>query len=703
MSKYSAYLFYSLVIKPDNVGAGKVRNSISLRELKSREGTLKNEDVYEYFRTVDPRTVPRVNYDLLNIYLAKFEQDGYSVEVVFVEVKNSILITTELMKSIDIVTFSSRHIKISNNLTNVNWFNYNLSLLEEALTSDRLYDLTPLLRLLKTKLYDYQVDNINWMRRLEEDPVTYRISNNKLIQFPDGRIYNYDLNRIINEEDIPLVKFRGGIIADEMGIGKTLQLLTHCIFDTEKRSLIVVPNHLKAHWVSEVSKHFDFEPENIRIVTFNEFNSQGSENPFDRLVVDEIQTTYTKPEYRHLFEQLVTYKSQFKWGISGTPFSGPYSLFSLIKFLSSTNFHNHQIERMAIYQPTYQALFRRNVLQNVQKFINLPSLQIENRFLDFSIFERNIYQAEVNALRSSDIELLRRCCCNVIKQFVKNQNETITEEMVYQNVLLVLKNRWEHQKRKEEELREMIAEAQNKMTDDGEIDANIRYYEGRLKEQMEVVANRKRSYLFLENQLKYDSKKCPICFDAIDKSTGYCMFPCHHYFCTGCAKTWLERHSNCPHCRQSVSRNEAYFIDETAGEKKYSTKENELINILKQQDGQFLLYTQYDFAREHLQSILVREGFSFSVFESPADIQPFRDERRKVLILSSNKNAEGLDLSFVQNVIIFEPIIGCLSFLRDVEKQIIGRLYRINQVNQVNVFRLIIRNTIEEEIYNGMI
>ena len=258
-------------------------------------------------------------------------------------------------------------------------------------------------------------------------------------------------------------------------------------------------------------------------------------------------------------------------------------------------------------------------------------------------------------------------------------------------------------KKKEDELREMILEAQNKMTDDGEIDANIRHYLNRLQEQIEVVANRKRSYRFLENQLKYDSKKCPICFDDIDKSTGYCMFPCHHYFCTTCAKTWLDSHSNCPHCRQSVSRNEAYFIDETAGEKKYSTKENEVINILKQQDGQFLLYTQYDFAREHIQTILAKEGISFSVFKTPADIRPFQDEGRKVLILSSNKNAEGLDLSFVQNVVIFEPIIGCLSFLRDVEKQIIGRLYRINQVNRVNVFRLIIRNTIEEEIYHGMI
>ena len=119
--------------------------------------------------------------------------------------------------------------------------------MQEALTSNRLYDLTPLSRLPKTKLYDYQLDNINWMKKIEENPVTMRISNNKLIKFPDGRIYNYDLNQIIKEDDIPLTQFKGGIIADEMGIGKTLQLLTHCIFDTENRSLIVVPNHLKAH------------------------------------------------------------------------------------------------------------------------------------------------------------------------------------------------------------------------------------------------------------------------------------------------------------------------------------------------------------------------------------------------------------------------------------------------------------------------
>ena len=69
-----------------------------------------------------------------------------------------------------------------------------------------------------------------------------------------------------------------------------------------------------------------------------------------------------------------------------------------------------------------------------------------------------------------------------------------------------------------------------------------------------------------------------------------------------------------------------------------------------------------------------------------------------ILILSSVKNASGIDLSFVSNIVIFEPIIGDTLFLRDIEKQIIGRIYRINQTKDINIYRFIIKDTIEEQI-----
>ena len=39
-------------------------------------------------------------------------------------------------------------------------------------------------------------------------------------------------------------------------------------------------------------------------------------------------------------------------------------------------------------------------------------------------------------------------------------------------------------------------------------------------------------------------------------------------------------------------------------------------------------------------------------------------------------------------------------YSREIEKQLIGRVHRINQDRPVNVFRLIIQGTIEEVIYS---
>jgi SNF2 family DNA or RNA helicase len=71
----------------------------------------------------------------------------------------------------------------------------------------------------------------------------------------------------------------------------------------------------------------------------------------------------------------------------------------------------------------------------------------------------------------------------------------------------------------------------------------------------------------------------------------------------------------------------------------------------------------------------------------------------QVIILSSTANASGIDLSFIHNVIIMEPFENYI-YGKEIEKQLIGRVHRINQIHKVNVYRLIIKNTIEEEIYS---
>ena len=91
---------------------------------------------------------------------------------------------------------------------------------------------------------------------------------------------------------------------------------------------------------------------------------------------------------------------------------------------------------------------------------------------------------------------------------------------------------------------------------------------------------------------------------------------------------------------------------------------------------------------------------TFHFWHNQSQIDEFRNNSSKrVLIISSVKNASGIDLSFVSNIVMFEPIIGDTLYLMDIEKQIIGRIYRIGQTKDINVYRFIVKDTIEYEIY----
>ena len=74
------------------------------------------------------------------------------------------------------------------------------------------------------------------------------------------------------------------------------------------------------------------------------------------------------------------------------------------------------------------------------------------------------------------------------------------------------------------------------------------------------------------------------------------------------------------------------------------------------------------------------------------------DDQTQAIVLSSAANASGIDLSFIHNVIIIEPFENYI-YGKEIEKQLIGRVHRINQTHEVSVFRLIIAGTIEEEMY----
>eukprot|EP00026_Physarum_polycephalum_P001413 Phypoly_transcript_01414.p1 GENE.Phypoly_transcript_01414~~Phypoly_transcript_01414.p1 ORF type:complete len:862 (+),score=183.93 Phypoly_transcript_01414:614-3199(+) len=75
------------------------------------------------------------------------------------------------------------------------------------------------------------------------------------------------------------------------------------------------------------------------------------------------------------------------------------------------------------------------------------------------------------------------------------------------------------------------------------------------------------------------------------------------------------------------------------------------------------------------------------------------DDEVRVMMLSLENAASGTNLTEASHVILIDPVSGTAQHARDVEAQAIGRAHRQGQKKQLTVVRFIIKNTVEEELY----
>lgn len=748
-SSLELYLFYRLEIEPFDLKAAEIKKNIDLSKLAKHPNTLKNEDAKEK----DPNNIQLPDYrNFMDIYLSEYQEEGHNIKVVYYKITNSELITaTSLMEEPRkiISTAIHRHINLVNNLLNGydKYFDFELENIIKEMSKPRYYNLSeikiednkgkifgtklreyPIEEILQGKLFDYQRDNIIWMLDLEKNPIYDYISRDKIIFLPDGRIYNYSQNKFMTNNEREPVKFRGGLVLDNVGVGKTLQFLCLAMSKTYLTTMILVPDHLEKHWKDQFKKHFKIPlPNFINIVKYSEFKNQKIEK-FDRLIVDEIHELYSNPVYKEIFELCCKTNCKYKWGISATPFPVKYSIFSIITFLTESVNYYEATERYSYFYPTYYKIFRKNTLENIVSEIILPNINEHNLVLEFNEQERILYDAEVQANSNCDDNFLRKCCCDVMINF-KNKNNILSLNDFYAIVIDDFKFKYLEEKEKLDkfikfynncvELYEKITKPHTiltkeekeeiieilKKTSKKELVENITHFNSKIQQQRIIVENKKLSYNYLYNKINESHKECPICMSKIVDGSNYDVPECMHICCSECMNYWLSSNSHCTLCRRHIDKNKIYTISNLNQAKlKYSTKVDKLLEIIKNQPDQeekFIIYTQFDSLISKLHQTFITENIGSIKFEEPSQIIEFQNNpNKRILILSSVKNASGIDLSFVKNIIIFEPIIGDTLFLRDIEKQIIGRIYRINQINDIDVYRFIIKDTIEEKIFN---
>lgn len=749
------YLFYSLSIEPFDNWAISYKKSIDLGDIYINYEILKNQDVKNHFRQIG-LFCPIAKEKFIETCYVEYTKEEHNIKILFYKILNTELLTPNFIENAsnkNVLTCVHRTINLQNNLLNDydKYFNAELENIINEMEKPRYYNLTdiqindpkgkifnknltnyPLEEVLKIHPYDYQKDNINWMLELEKNPVKEYISADKLLFFPDGRIYNYQQSSFITNSQRELVALKGGLILDDVGIGKTFQLLCLAMSDTSIESLIVVPDHLETHWNDQFNKHFNIKlPNFIKIVKFSKF-SGCKLNKNMRIIVDEIHELYSNSSNRNILELMFRTGCRYKWGISATPFPVQNSIYNIIRFLSEVNIHYTNFDRFSYFYDTYYKIFRKNTLDNIVKEIQLPNLNENNLILEFNDQERILYDAEVQAQEDCDQYFLRKCCCDVMINF-KNKDKIISLEDFNNLVLKDYKNKFDIEQGKynkyvefynnciellvklqseddenlTEEEKNEIKEILNK-TSKKDLNENINHYKNKIKEQEEIVNNRKKAFEYLNCKINDSNKECPICMCEINDGDKYDVPECGHICCSNCMGYWLNSNSSCTICRRNINKDKMYTITSLKQVKfKYSTKIDSLLDIIintPNSNDKIIIYTQFDSMIDKLVHTLNLEGIGSIQFQEPKQIEEFKNNiSKRVLILSSVKNASGIDLSFVSNIVMFEPIIGDTKFLKDIEKQIIGRAYRIGQQNIVNVYRFIIKDTIEYEIFQKTI
>ena len=228
------------------------------------------------------------------------------------------------------------------------------------------------------------------------------------------------------------------------------------------------------------------------------------------------------------------------------------------------------------------------------------------------------------------------------------------------------------------------------------------HYQKLIDEQSLVVKKHKSAYEYFGQSINaisdiFENKPvdghCPICFDDYKPPITY-LKKCGHYYCGECVSGLICANGiKCPICRQDSRKIDIITVSEVS-EINNSPKMFEILRIIEQcDDERFIIFSQFNIL-DKLELFLGKKNISAVAYDAYARGQ----KDSQVLLMASHLNAEGINLSMFDNIIIFEPFEDQI-YCREIEKQLIGRIHRIGRAKPVKVFRLITKDTIEEEIY----
>lgn len=211
-----------------------------------------------------------------------------------------------------------------------------------------------------------------------------------------------------------------------------------------------------------------------------------------------------------------------------------------------------------------------------------------------------------------------------------------------------------------------------------------------------------------------NNDSCVICMDEITNPT---LTVCGHLYCYDCIKICLNNKKICPMCKKDLNGKDLMIINKKKENHeetnplilKYGSKLGKLISIIRnlviQNDTRIIIFSQWDdmlrLIGNTLSNNYIENSFiKGNVHSRNASINKFKlGGDNKVIMLSLKNTASGTNLTEATHIFFVEPINTSIEECEIIERQAIARACRIGQKKKVSLIRILIRNTIEEDIY----
>ena len=617
---------------------------------------------------------------------------------------------------------------------------------------------------IKSILYTHQHEAIRWMNSLEHkikcNELTYRykIKNSTYkcySRFDKTLIFDTENNSIsigsqVNHPKFHQLQTRGGILADSVGLGKTLSIIglilthnsTHPIYDKIDPlqhnyypncncNLVITPLYLIEQWSSEIFKHIN--PPLIHYIITNK--KQHQELTYQQLLTADVilvsdkflrsqyyqnliqQTSFSSLQHKEQnplsvcapIIQFIEWRriimdeadmiisgfvnnipSTFRWYISGTP----ELTHNMSEFLG-WNIHSDNI------LPFIKSFSIIRTKEQVD--INIPKYKIQTYKLSFSFLERQLY----DRTKQSNI-VLRQICSTTMndKQFTREyksiQDFQTQLELEHNHILKEIMPKLNEKQRektylcalleKDTNIPERIKEQTTQTI--RELSHEIEH----LQKESDDIVHTMEYQKSMITELNTNNHECMICYVQID-SEQMSLTSCCHIYCETCIHKIKNK---CSVCRKT------FTITPINNKRMYGTKIDKLLEYLQSvpSTDKVLIFSQWTKTLHVIQKCLSEQNMECCFFHNnSSQISKIRkdfSENTNIMLLSISTNYSGLDLYNAQHIIFMDVMNGTYEDVHKREEQAIGRAYRIGQMNTITVVRLLMENTIEDEIYTKL-